>query len=121
MTDPRTTQLAQNLIRHSCRVQSGEHVLLEIIDAPDEIAIELIRAVRDAGAHPHINLRHSRVTREMFAGATDELMKIGIISSEVERNTAISVPAVITPPEYRLAAPAENPHCGMSPMPAPST
>ena len=55
------------------------------------------------------------------AGATDELIKIGIISSEVERNTAISVPAVITPPEYRLAAPAENPHCGMSPMPAPST
>lgn len=72
MTDPRTTQLAQNLIRHSCRVQPGEHVLLEIIDAPDEIAIELIRAVRAAGAHPHINLRHSRVTREMFAGATDE-------------------------------------------------
>ena len=72
MTDPRTTQLAQNLIRHSCRVQPGEHVLLDIIAAPDEIAIELIRAVRDAGAYPHINLRHSRVTREMFAGATDE-------------------------------------------------
>jgi aminopeptidase len=72
MTDPRTTQLAQNLIRHSCRVQPGEHVLLEIIDAPDEIAIELIRAVRAAGAHPHINLRHGRVTREMFAGATDD-------------------------------------------------
>ena len=72
MTDPRTTQLAQNLIRHSCRVQPGEHVLLEIIDAPDEIAIELIRAVREAGANPHINLRHGRVTREMFAGATDD-------------------------------------------------
>ena len=72
MTDPRTTQLAQNLIRHSICVQPGEHVLLEIIDAPDEIAIELIRAVRAAGGHPHINLRHSRVTREMFAGATDE-------------------------------------------------
>lgn len=72
MTDPRTTQLAQNLIRHSCHVQPGEHVLLEIIDAPDEIAIELIRAIRNAGAHPHINLRHSRVTREMLTGATDE-------------------------------------------------
>lgn len=72
MTDPRTTQLAQSLIRHSCRVQPGEHVLLEIIDAPDEIAIELIRAVRDAGGYPHIRLRHGRVTRELFAGATDE-------------------------------------------------
>ena len=71
MTDPRTTQLATSLISHSCRVQPGEHVLLEIIDAPDEIAIELIRAVRQAGGIPHINLRHSRVTREMLAGATD--------------------------------------------------
>ena len=71
MTDPRTTQLAQSLIRHSCRVQPGEHVLLEIIDAPDEIAIELIRAVRAAGGCPHVNLRHARVTSEMFAGATD--------------------------------------------------
>ena len=72
MTDPRTTQLAKSLISHSCHVQPGEHVLLEIIDAPDEIAIELIRAIREAGAHPHINLRHSRVTREILAGATDE-------------------------------------------------
>ncbi|MDO5450434.1 MAG: aminopeptidase [Akkermansia sp.] len=72
MTDPRTTELARNLINHSCEVKPGEHVLLEIIDAPDEIAIELIRAVRAAGAHPHINLRHSRVTREMFTGAADE-------------------------------------------------
>jgi len=72
MTDPRTTQLAHNLIQHSCRVQPGEHVLLEIIDAPDEIGIELIRAVRAAGGIPHINLRHSRITSEMFAGATDD-------------------------------------------------
>ena len=28
--------------------------------------------MREAGGIPHINLRHSRVTREMFAGATDE-------------------------------------------------
>ncbi len=72
MTDPRTTQLAHNLIQHSCRVQPGEHVLLEIIDAPDEIGIELIRAVRAVGGIPHINLRHSRITSEMFAGATDD-------------------------------------------------
>ena len=72
MTDPRTTTLARNLINHSCALQPGEHVLFEVIDAPDEIAIELIRAARAAGAHPHINLRHTRITREMFAGATDE-------------------------------------------------
>ena len=71
MTDPRTTQLAHNLICHSCRVQPGEHVLLELIDAPDEIGIALIRSVREAGGIPHVNLRHSRITREMFAGASD--------------------------------------------------
>ncbi len=72
MTDPRTTQLAQNLIRYSCRVQAGEHVLLDIIDAPDEIAIELIRAVRAVGGHPHVNVRHTRVMREMLCRATEE-------------------------------------------------
>lgn len=71
MTDPRTTQLAHNLIHHSCRVQPGEHVLLELIDAPDEIGIALIRAIRAVGGVPHVNLRHSRINREMFAGATD--------------------------------------------------
>lgn len=71
MTDPRTTQLAKTIVKHSCRVQPGEHVLLEIIDAPDEIGIELIRAVREAGGIPHITLRHGRITREMFSGATD--------------------------------------------------
>ena len=71
MTDPRTTQLAHNLIHHSCRVQPGEHVLLELIDAPDEIGIALIRAIREVGGVPHVNLRHSRINREMFAGATD--------------------------------------------------
>ncbi len=90
MTDPRTTQLAQNLIRHSCNVQPGEHVLLEIIDAPDEIAIELIRAVRAAGAHPHINLRHGRVTREMLSGSTEEQYSTiaGLELAEMEKMDA---------------------------------
>ena len=62
MTDPRITQLAKALIRHSCRVQPGENVLLELIDTPEEVGIELIRAVRAAGGVPHINLRRSRIT-----------------------------------------------------------
>ena len=72
MTDPRVTQLAQNLVRHSCRVQPEEHVLLDLIDAPDEIGLKLIRAVRNAGGNPHVRLRRSRITAEMFAGATEQ-------------------------------------------------
>ncbi len=71
MTDPRTIQLAKNLVNYSCRVQAGEHVLLDLIDAPDEIGIELIRAVRAAGGAPHVRLRSGRITAEMLAGATD--------------------------------------------------
>ena len=54
------------------------------------------------------------------AGAAADEMNIGSISSDVLRKTEMSVPAVMTPPEYRLAAPAEKPHCGTSPSPAPS-
>ena len=71
MTDSRTTQLAQSLVNYSCRVQPGEHVLLDLIDAPDESGIELIRAVRANGGVPHVRLRHGRITAEMFSGATD--------------------------------------------------
>lgn len=54
-------------------------------------------------------------------GATAAEIKIGSISSDVLRKTAIRVPAVITPPEYRLAAAADSPHCGIRPSPAPIT
>ena len=41
--------------------------------------------------------------------------KIGNISSEVERYTAINVPNVITLAAYKLVAETENPHCGNIP------
>ena len=59
MTDPRTTQLAEALVRHSCKLQPGEHILLDLYDAPEEVGIELIRAVRAAGAIPHIREEHT--------------------------------------------------------------
>ena len=40
---------------------------------------------------------------------------IGSISSLVERNTATTVPIVITRPAKRFAAMALNPHCGSAP------
>ena len=50
---------------------------------------------------------------------TEEEIRIGSISSDVDRYTAISVPMVIILPEYRLEAAAENPHWGMIPNNAP--
>ena len=71
MTDPRYTKLAKLLITYSTRVKKGDRVLLDITDVPDEMSIELMRAVRAAGGTPLIDVRHSRITREVVRG-TDE-------------------------------------------------
>ena len=60
-----------------------------------------------------------RIFKTDAAGTLSDI-KIGSISSDVERKTASSVPIEISPPEYRLAAAAENPHCGTTPTAAPA-
>lgn len=71
MTDPRFAKLAQLLVRYSTRLKRGEQILFEVIDVPDEFSVELMRAARAVGATPIIEVRHSRVTREILRG-TDE-------------------------------------------------
>jgi len=71
MTDPRVTRLARLLIDYSTELKSGETVLLDMIDVPDAMAIELMRAARDAGAIPIVEVRHSRITREVMKDTTE--------------------------------------------------
>ncbi len=66
MTDPRYTKLARLLVEYSTRVKRGDRVLLEMIDVPDEFSIELMRAVRAAGGTPLIEVRRTRITREIL-------------------------------------------------------
>ena len=66
MTDPRYTKLARLLVDYSTRLRKGERVLLDLIDVPDEFSIELMRAVRRVGALPLVEVRHTRVTRELL-------------------------------------------------------
>jgi aminopeptidase len=68
MTDPRYTKLARLLTRYSCKLRKGERILLDLIDVPDEFTVELIRAVRRAGATPLVEVRHARVNRELLLG-----------------------------------------------------
>lgn len=70
MTDPRFTKLANLLITYSTRVKKGDHVLIDVTDIPDEMSVELLRAVRAAA--PLIDVRHSRVTREILRGTDDK-------------------------------------------------
>lgn len=71
MTDPRYTKLAKLLVEYSTALKKGDHILLDMIDVPDEFTIELIRASRAAGAVPFVETRHTRVGREMLR-AIDE-------------------------------------------------
>ncbi len=68
MSDPRYSKLAKLLINYSCRVKKGERVLIDVTDVPDAMSIALLRAVRAAGGTPLIDVRHSRVTREILRG-----------------------------------------------------
>ncbi|WCJ60452.1 aminopeptidase [Fontisphaera persica] len=70
MTDPRFAKLAKVLVEYSTRLKRGEKVLVELFDVPDEFSVELIRAVRAAGAIPIIETRHSRLMRELIREST---------------------------------------------------
>ena len=56
--------------------------------------------------------------RISVAGKLSDI-RIGSISSDVDRTIATSVPTVITLPVKRFAAAAEKPHCGIAPTSAP--
>src|SRR5208282_5285604 len=65
MTDLRYKKLAKLLVNYSTQVKKGDRVLLDMIDVPDEFSIELMRAVRAAGGTPLVEVRHTRISREM--------------------------------------------------------
>ena len=71
MSDPRYARLAKLLIEYSCAIQPGENILIDLIDTPDAMAVELIRAARAAGGTPIVETRSGRVIREVQLG-TDE-------------------------------------------------
>ncbi len=72
MNDPRYTKLANLLIEYSTVLKKGEHILLDMIDVPDEFTIELVRAARKAGGIPLVETRHTRVGRELVLGSSQE-------------------------------------------------
>ncbi len=66
MTDPRYKKLAKLLVEYSTELKKNDRVLLDMIDVPDEFSIELMRAARAAGALPVVEVRHTRINRELL-------------------------------------------------------
>jgi aminopeptidase len=71
MTDPRYAQLAGVLVNYSTELKPGDRILMDLTDTPDEFAVELVRAVRKSGGIPILEVRHSRLNRELIHG-TDQ-------------------------------------------------
>jgi aminopeptidase len=71
MTDPRYAKLANLLVKYSIELKKNERILLEMTDVPDDFTIQLMRAVRQAGAIPLMEIRHTRVAREVMRQTND--------------------------------------------------
>ena len=72
MTDPRYRKLAKLLVEYSTALKKGDRVLLDMIDVPDKFSIELMQAARAAGATPIIEVRHTRINREVLRATNSQ-------------------------------------------------
>ncbi len=71
MQDHRIDKLAQTLIHHSCRLQSGQKVLIEAFDLPDPALVcRLVEECCRLGAIPLVNIKSNSVLRSLYRGAT---------------------------------------------------
>jgi len=84
MLDPRISQLAEVLIRHSLAVQPGDRVLVEAFDIPPAAVAAVVRALNAAGAVPLVETRHNQVLRALYQGATEGQMRL-LADLELER------------------------------------
>ena len=84
MHDLRFDKLAKLLVEYSTRLKRNETVLVEAFDVPDEMPIALIRAIREAGAIPFVQIHRARVSRALTLGASDRQLRL-LASHELAR------------------------------------
>ena len=82
--DPRYHTLANNLASHSVHLQAGEKVLIHAFDVPEHITLALVRAARERGAHPFVQLQSGRIDRECVWGGRQEQFEASL-KWELER------------------------------------
>lgn len=83
--DNRIIQLAKNLVSHSCRVEKGEKVLIEVFgETPKNLAKALVDEIYKVGGLPFVTLKDQAVTRAMLKGSSQEQMEL-MAKYELER------------------------------------
>src|SRR5438105_5118668 len=76
MHDARFDKLAKLLVEYSVRIKRNENVLIEAFDVPDEMTIALIRAVRQIGATPMVQVQRAQVSRVLAIDATERQLNL---------------------------------------------
>lgn len=76
MQDARFDKLAALLVNYSTALKRGEKVLIEAFDTPEEMTIALVRAARQAGAVPFVQLQHARISRELALEADEKQLDL---------------------------------------------
>lgn len=72
MLDPRMKKLADVLIHYSCALKSGENILIEAIDVPEEFTAALVATAADAGGRPAVLLKNNLVHRALLRHGSRE-------------------------------------------------
>ena len=76
MFDPRTIELAHNLIHYSCKLKKGENILIESIGETDDIARALIKEAYTVGANPFLWVDKDILRRELLMNCNVEQLKV---------------------------------------------
>src|SRR5437763_2525855 len=76
MRDASFDKLAEILTGYSTELKRNEKVLIEAFDAPEEMAIALVRAARKRGAIPFVQLQRARISRELALHATEPQLNL---------------------------------------------
>lgn len=102
------SRLAQLLVEHSCELRAHERVLIESVNAPNEIVTALIRAAKAVGATPLVTLKDDEIIRELSAIYEPEEIKL-MAACELHTlrqvQAFISVRAIHNPQEYSAISP----------------
>ncbi|MDY7223779.1 aminopeptidase [Halalkalibacterium halodurans] len=76
MRDPRITELADNLINYSIRLQPGEKVLIENFGLQRDLVTALVEKAYEAGGYPFVLLKDYQVDRSLLLGAEEEQLEL---------------------------------------------
>src|SRR5688572_19160680 len=76
MVNERVSSLAHILVNHSCKVQPGEKVMIDLFGDDKELAIALVQEVYKAKAFPFVQLTDQLVHRSLLMGTNSEHLDV---------------------------------------------